>query len=140
MTAMHCGAGLGDVAAVLALVAAHADVAARTTSLSLAGPAGMTPLHTAAPGGHADVVEVLLAAAAAVNARSSFPGFAPLHNASIHGGPAVVAEVNRQEAHPAVPNRLLARPPPPHHHQHHHHQLSPPPATTRPGSSQGLSL
>ncbi len=44
----------------------------------------MTPLHSAAGGGHRDVVELLLANRADVNAKA-FEGLTPIHMAAFNG-------------------------------------------------------
>ena len=65
----------------------------------------MTPLHWAAVGGHKDVVELLLAHGAEVNARYS-DGYTPLHYAAANGHKDVVelllaneADVNAKDEH-----------------------------------------
>ena len=68
------------------LVACGADMA-------ITGRCGWKPLHLAASGGHAAVVEKLLAAGAAVDAKDKHGGETPLHRAASEGRAAVVEQL-----------------------------------------------
>ena len=78
-TALHFAAFFGQVAAARLLVTHAADVDALGTGWMTG-----TPLHSAASGSHADVVEVLLEAGASVDARQS-GGWTALHSAAHNG-------------------------------------------------------
>jgi uncharacterized protein len=81
-TALHYPAffGVGDAAAAtLALIAAGADVNARS-----ANPFSVLPIHSATAGNHDDVVAVLIDAGADVNATQRH-GWTPLHGAAQNG-------------------------------------------------------
>lgn len=73
----------GDVSAVRASIAAGADV-------NEARGDGMTALHLAAEGGHADVAAALLSAGAGVDPGTRIGSYTPLHIASRAGRTAVV--------------------------------------------------
>ena len=81
-TALHLPAffgGPGTADAALALVEAGADVSARSENSFW-----VLPLHSAASGGHADIVEILLAAGAEPDPRQRH-GWTPLHAAAQNG-------------------------------------------------------
>jgi len=73
---------LGNIAVVGALLAAGADVDARSND-------GWTPLHLAAWNGRDSIVEMLLAADADVDARTN-AGWTPLHGAAWKGRDSIV--------------------------------------------------
>jgi ankyrin repeat protein len=81
-TALHYAAFFGSPGAVRALVAAGADLEARSTNQEFAPEA--TPLHSAAAAGRMDNAEVLLEAGANPNARQH-GGFTPLMEAEQRG-------------------------------------------------------
>ncbi len=83
----------GDRAAVRALLASGADVN------EVAGD-GMTPLHWAVERGHAEVVEILLAASAEVSAVTRIGSYTPLHLASRRGDDAAVEALLEAGADP----------------------------------------
>jgi ankyrin repeat protein len=74
MTLLHGAATLGLKNMAELLIAKGADVNAKTD------PGAWTPLHWAAGNGHVDVVKVMLAGKAKVDAKNSF-GSTPLHRA-----------------------------------------------------------
>jgi ankyrin repeat protein len=81
-TALHLPAffgGPGTADAAQALVEAGADVSARSENSFW-----VLPLHSAASGGHADIVEILLAAGAEPDPRQRH-GWTPLHAAAQNG-------------------------------------------------------
>jgi ankyrin repeat protein len=78
-TALHFAAFFGQVAAARLLVTHAADVDAHGTGWMTG-----TPLHSAASGGHSEVVGVLLEAGASVDARQS-GGWTALHSAVNNG-------------------------------------------------------
>ena len=69
---------MGDLAQVLALLAADAGRASAATAAEYVLGAGLSPLHLAGQGGHVDVMEAQLEAGADVNARDG-RGYTPLH-------------------------------------------------------------
>ena len=77
-TALQLAAASGDLQTASELLAQGADVKA-------ADSAGVTPLHDAAAAGHADMVQVLLQAGAAVTAARTEDAVTPLHLAAQHG-------------------------------------------------------
>jgi ankyrin repeat protein len=81
-TALHYAAFFGSAEAVRALVAAGADLEARSTNQEFAPEA--TPLHSAVAAGRMDNAEVLLEAGANPNARQH-GGFTPLMEAEQRG-------------------------------------------------------
>jgi ankyrin repeat protein len=81
-TALHYAAFFGSPEAVRALVAAGADLEARSTNQEFAPEA--TPLHSAAAAGRMDNAEALLEAGANPNARQH-GGFTPLMEAEQQG-------------------------------------------------------
>jgi ankyrin repeat protein len=81
-TALHYAAFFGSPEAVRALVAAGADVEARSTNEEFAPEA--TPLHSAAAAGRHDNAQALLEAGADPNARQH-GGFTPLMQAEQRG-------------------------------------------------------
>jgi ankyrin repeat protein len=80
--ALHYAAFFGSPQAVRALVAAGADLEARSTNQEFAPEA--TPLHSAAAAGRVDNAEALLEAGADPNARQH-GGFTPLMEAEQRG-------------------------------------------------------
>lgn len=72
MTALHAAARAGHDAVVRALVAAGADVHARTQHFADRAGRELTPLLLAATGGHAEVIRALLEAGAKPDATSVF--------------------------------------------------------------------
>jgi uncharacterized protein len=89
-TALHYPGffGEGDAARCAALlVVAGADVNARS-----ANDFSVLPLHSAVAGNHEDVVDVLLAAGAEVNAVQPH-GYTPLHGAAQNGADATVGRL-----------------------------------------------
>ncbi len=100
-TALHYPAffGRGEAAATSsALLAAGAAVNARS-----ANPFSVLPIHSAVAGGHDDVVAVLVAAGADVNATQRH-GWTPLHGAAQNGSPASVERLLAAGADPAARN------------------------------------
>jgi ankyrin repeat protein len=85
----------GDVEAVRSLLAEGADV-------NTAQGDGMTGLHWAAEGGHAAVADLLLAAGAAVEARTRVGGYTPLHLASRSGHGSIANALLDAGADPGV--------------------------------------
>ena len=81
-TALHYAAFFGSPEAVRALVAAGADLEARSTNQEFAPEA--TPLHSAVAAGRMDNAEVLLEAGADPNVRQH-GGFTPLMEAEQRG-------------------------------------------------------
>jgi uncharacterized protein len=81
-TALHYAAFFGSPEAVRALVAAGADLEARSTNQEFAPEA--TPLHSAVAAGRMDNAEALLDAGADPNARQH-GGFTPLMEAEQRG-------------------------------------------------------
>jgi len=81
-TALHYAAFFGSPEAVRALVAAGADLEARSTNQEVAPEA--TPLHSAVAAGRMDNAEALLEAGADPNARHH-GGFTPLMEAEQRG-------------------------------------------------------
>jgi ankyrin repeat protein len=81
-TALHYAAFFGSPEAVRALVAAGADLDARSTNQEFAPEA--TPLHSAVAAGRMDNAEALLEAGADPNARQH-GGFTPLMEAEQRG-------------------------------------------------------
>ena len=81
-SALHYAAFFGSPEAVLALVAAGADLEVRSTNEKFA--LGATPLHSAVAAGRIDNAEVLLEAGADPNARQH-GGFTPLMEAEQRG-------------------------------------------------------
>jgi len=82
-TTLHEAATQGDIGAVKALLAEHADVNAK-------GRGGWTPLHLAAEKGHKGIVEILLANGAGVDPVTEF-GATPLIIAAVQGQTAVAS-------------------------------------------------
>ena len=81
-TPLHLAATLGTAETVNALLAAGADIHARTKG-------GFTPLHLAAARETAKTVNALVAAGADIHARSDLEGsITPLHSAAVGGGTA----------------------------------------------------
>jgi len=87
----------GDIEAVKQHLAAGTDLSAKN------GDYQWTPLHAAASKGHKDIVELIIAKAADVNAINIF-GETPLHRASLSGYEEVIelliingADVNVQD-------------------------------------------
>ena len=100
-TALHYPAffGMGEAAAASrALLAAGADPNARS-----ANAFSVLPLHSAVAGDHDDVVAVLLAAGADVNAMQRH-GYRPLHGAAQNGAAATVARLLAAGADPSATN------------------------------------
>ncbi len=95
-TALHLAAHFGHVTIVELLLAAGADVHARSGN-RLAN----TALHAAAAGGHTDVIATLLRHGADVNARQH-GGFTALHAAAQDGGAAMVRLLLAHGADPAL--------------------------------------
>jgi ankyrin repeat protein len=85
----------GDVEAVRSLLAEGAYV-------NTAQGDGMTGLHWAAEGGHAAVADLLLAAGAAVEARTRVGGYTPLHLASRSGHGSIANALLDAGADPGV--------------------------------------
>lgn len=77
-TLLHCAARFGLIEMVDVLLAYHANP-------HWLDSLGRTPLHAAAAGGHAPVIEQLIGVGADVNARDSVFGMTPLHLAARHG-------------------------------------------------------
>ena len=96
-TALHFAAFFGGGGTVArALLAAGAAVDARSRNVM-----SVTPLHSAAAGGHDDVAGELLTAGADPNARQR-GGFAPLHAAAENGDEAMVGRLLAAGADPVV--------------------------------------
>jgi len=90
------GPGSADVSRDL--LAAGADVSARSEN-----DFWVLPLHSAAAGAHADIVEVLLAAGAEPNARQQH-GWTPLHAAARNGDVRSLEALLAAGANPALRN------------------------------------
>ncbi len=80
---------MGDLARVGSLLAEDVGLAGAATESQHALGAGLSPLHLAAQGGHIEVMEVLLARGADVNARAE-NGQTPLHFAICFGPKAFI--------------------------------------------------
>ena len=102
-TPLHIAAANANPDVVKALIAAGADLAARTGGYLSPGPNGQTPLHhAAARNENPAVVEALLAAGADVNARDQ-NGQTPLHDANAAGTEVLLAagaDVNARAYNP----------------------------------------
>jgi ankyrin repeat protein len=100
-TALHYPAffGIGDAAVVSRqLLDAGADVNATS-----ANPLAVQPLHSAVAGNHDDVVAVLLASGADVNATQRH-GWTPIHGAAQNGAVATVERLLAAGADPRAAN------------------------------------
>jgi len=91
MTALHWAADRGDTEVAVLLIAASADVDAKTRI------GGYTPLHLASRGGHAPLIMMLLEAGGNPRAVTTTSGVTPLHLAAmgIGGAEAVGALLAR---------------------------------------------
>jgi ankyrin repeat protein len=100
-TALHLPAffgGPGTADAARALIEAGADVSARSENSFW-----VLPLHSAASGGHAEIVEVLLAAGAEPDPRQRH-GWTPLHAAAQNGDLRSLEALLAAGADPALTN------------------------------------
>jgi uncharacterized protein len=100
-TALHLPAffgGPGTADAAQALVDAGADVSARSENSF-----SVLPLHSAASGGHAEIVEILLAAGAEPDPRQRH-GWTPLHAAAQNGDLRSVEALLAAGADPTLQN------------------------------------
>ena len=97
-TALHEAVVKNDIAEVKRLLAAGADVSAKTKH-------GYTPLHIAALMGHAASVKVLLQAGAETEVKNMWDDRTPLHYAAGGGGPASVKALLAAGADPNVPDK-----------------------------------
>ena len=97
-TALHLADVFGWAEAARLLIARGADVAAVAR-----GPMAVQPLHSAAAGRHAAVVDALLRAGADPNARQH-GGWTPLQAAAAHGDEPTVALLLAAGADPALGN------------------------------------
>jgi ankyrin repeat protein len=100
-TALHLPAffgGPGTAEAARALIDAGADVSARSENSFW-----VLPLHSAASGGHAEIVEILLAAGAEPDPRQRH-GWTPLHAAAQNGDLRSLEALLAAGADPALTN------------------------------------